>query len=121
MTWILTTVLCIILIEYVIKIPLRVLLIDISKVGRKSMHILGAKFISDHWKEKVMLAYARKLFLSTLKLAGYFIVFIAIAVLVIATFDYLGANIGNFLFTWTGIIFSFVIATIYMMARKRFV
>ena len=121
MNWVLSTVLCIILIEFVLRVPLPAILADISSVGRKAMHTLGAKSVSDHWKEKVMLAYASKLFLSTMKLAGYFVAFAIIATLIIFAFDYLGASVGDFIVSWPGILFSFVIATIYIMIRKRFV
>lgn len=121
MNWVLSTVLCIILIEFVLRVPLPAILADISSVGRKALHTLGAKSVSDHWKEKVMLAYASKLFLSTMKLAVYFAAFALLAILIIFAFDYFGASVGDFIVSWTGISFSFVIATIYIMIRKYFV
>ena len=69
MTWILTTVLCVILVEIVFRIPLPAVISEMRIVSRKALHTLGAKSVSDHWKEKVMLSYAGSLFTSTMKLA----------------------------------------------------
>ena len=121
MNWVLTTVLCIVLIEFVVRIPLRAIVSDINTVVRKALHILGANSVSDHWKEKVMLAYASTLFASTMKLAGFLVAVGTVAILLIFVFDYLGATIGDFIVSWTGILFSIVVATIYFAIRKFFV
>ena len=121
MNWILTTVLCIILIEFVVRIPLRVIISEINIVMRKVLHTLRAKSVSDHRKEKVMLAYASSLFASTTKLAGFLVATGALAFLLIAVFDYLGAAIGPFVSSWVGISFSIVVATVYFAIRNFFV
>jgi hypothetical protein len=121
MTWILTTVLCIVLIEFVVRIPLSAVALEIISVSRKALHIMGAKSVSDHWKEKVMLAYAGSLFKSTMKLAGFLVTFGAIALLLIFVFDFFGSSIGEFIVTWIGILFSVVVATVYITIRKYFV
>lgn len=121
MIWILTTVLCIILIEFVIRIPLRGIISEISIVTRKVLHTLGAKSVSDHWKEKVMLAYARSLFTSTMKITGFLIALGAVAFLLIFVLDYFGANVGDFIVSLVGVLFSMVVATVYLSIRKFFV
>jgi len=121
MTWVLTTVLCIILIEFVVRLPLPAVISEITTVARKALHILGAKSVSDHWKEKVMLAYAGSLFTSTMKLAGLLMAIIAIALLLIFIFDYSGVWIGDFIVSWTGMLFSLLAATAYYTIRKFFV
>ena len=121
MTWILTAVLCIILIELVVRIPLPAVISEIGVVIRKALHILGAKSVSDHWKEKVMLAYAGSLFTSTMKLAGFLVAAGAVAALLIFVFDFFGTKIGEFIVSWVGILFSFVVAAVYLRLRKFFV
>jgi hypothetical protein len=121
MAWILTTVLCIILIEFAIRLPFPRVISEISIVTRKAMHILGAKSISDHWKEKVILAYAGCLFTSTIKLAGFLIAVICLAFMLIFVFDYSGAKVGGFIISWGGVLYTIVVATIYFSIRKFFV
>ena len=119
MTWILTTVLCVILVEFAVRIPLPGVISEISTVAHKAMHTLGAKHVSDHWKEKVMLAYAGSLFTSTMKLAGLLVAIGAVAAVFILLSGYTGIMIGDFLASWPGILFTLVVATAYYAIRKR--
>ena len=121
MTWVVTTVLCIILIELVVRIPLPAVISEIRIVTRKALHTLGAKSISDHWKEKAILAYASSLLNSTMKLAGLLMAIGAIAVLLIFVLDYFGFRVGEFIVSWAGILFSIVVATVYYTIRKLLV
>ena len=83
MNWILTTFLCVIVIEIVIRMPLGKLRSEISSVVQKAFYTLGTESVSDHWKERVLLLYACSLFRSTMKLCGFLMVIGAVAVLVI--------------------------------------
>ena len=121
MSWVLIIVLCIILIEILVRIPIKAVLSEISVVMRKAIHILGAKSVSDHWKEKAMLAYAGALFTSTMKLAGILVTIGVLVFLLIFIFDYFGASIGELIVSWAGILFSIVVAMIYFKVRKIFV
>lgn len=120
MNWMLTTIICVLLIEIVVHLPLPAVLSQISVTGRKAAHILGAKAVSDHWKEKILLAYAGTLFGATITLAGYLLVIGAIVVLLIFVADLFGATVGDFFMSWMGIGFSIVVATLYLKARKYF-
>jgi hypothetical protein len=84
------------------------------------LHILGAKSVSDHWKEKVMLPYAGSLFLSTMKLGALLIATAAVALLLVFIFDYSGVRVGDFIVSWTGMLFSAIVATAYYTVRKLF-
>lgn len=120
MNWILAAVLCIILIEFIVHIPLLDVVIEISVVAQKALHILGAKSVSDHWKEKAMLVYAGKLFASTVKLATFLVLIGIFAMMLIFSTDYFGAKIGDFIVTWLGILYSIIVVTIYLKIRKLF-
>ena len=101
--------------------PLATVSSEIRSVVQKALHTLGAKSVSDHWKEKVMLVYACSLFKSTIKLGGFLAAIAAVAVLLIFGFDSLGATIGNFIVSWIGILFSIIVAFVYFTIRKLFV
>lgn len=121
MIWALTTILCVILVEIVVRLPLPVVISQINVIGRKAMHTLGTKSVSDHWKEKAILAYAFSLFFSTIKIAGYLVAIGVVAVFLVIVFDYFGVMVGEFIMSWRGVLFSFIVATLYFMIRKFFV
>ena len=121
MTWILTAVICIILIEVVVRISIPAVLAQMSTVARKAFHTFGSKSISDHWKEKVMLVYACSLFTNTAKLASFLFLICGMVVLLTIVFDYFGANTGDFIVSWVGITFSLSISVLYFIVRKNFV
>ena len=120
MNWILTLALCVVLIEFIVHIPFIDIFLEIFVVAQKALHIFGAKSVSDHWKEKVMLVYAGKLFVSTVKLATFLMLIGIFAIMLIFSVDYFGFEIGNFIVTWFGILYSIIIATIYLKIRKLF-
>jgi hypothetical protein len=120
MNWLLTTGLCVLLIEIVVRLPLGAVLSRINLVSRKALHTLSARSISDHWKEKVLLAYAGVLFVSTMKLAGYLLAVGSVALFLIFVAERLGATVQDFLTSWVGIVFSLVVATLHVMARKLY-
>jgi len=118
MTWVLTTILCIILVETMARLPFGAAISQIVWISRKATRTLGAKFVSDHWKEKVLLAYAVSLFLATIKLAGYLFIVGAIAFVLIFISDKYGAMVSDFLSHWPGILYSMIVASVYFAARK---
>lgn len=121
MTWLLTAVLCVVVVELFVRLPLLSVFSQIDVIARKALHTLGAKSVSDHWKEKVLLAYAVSLFGSIAKLAGYLLAIGVVAVFYIFTIDLLGAKVGEFITDWRGILYSLVVATLYSAVRKFYV
>ena len=118
MNWGLLTVVCIILIELLVKRSPYKILAEVSLVARKSLHTLRSKSISDHWKEKAVLMYARSMFISTLKLAGILISIGVIAVLLIILFDEIHHGLIEIMLSWTGIVYTVVVTTLYLLIRK---
>jgi len=101
--------------------PLATVSSEIRSVVQKALHTLGAKSVSDHWKEKVMLVYACSLFKSTMKLCGFLVTVGAVVALLMFGFVFFGAPIGDFILSWIGMLFSIVAATTYFTIRKLFV
>lgn len=119
MTWLLTAILCVMLIELMMRLPLPAAVSGISTVSAKALHVLTARGISDHWKEKVLLAYARNLFIATLKLAGLLLMVAAVALGLILVFDGLGTGTGEFIGSVPGLLYSTAVATGYFLLRRR--
>jgi hypothetical protein len=121
MTWVLTTAISILLVELLVRLPFRSLFSTVGTITRKALHTLGAKSVSDHWKEKALLAYAGTLFASSMKLFGLLLIVGLIMTLSILVFDFIGYALGDFMLSWPGILFSSVVATTYFIMRKFFV
>ena len=120
MQWLLTTILCVTLIEVVIRLPIQGIAREVSVVGRKAMRTVSSAHISDHWKERALLAYSGRLFLATAKLCGVLFVIAVIVSVLLTLFSALGFSITDFVVSAAGIVFSLVFATAYVAARKAF-
>lgn len=118
MSWLLTALICAVLIEIVCRLPLASLAAEIREVARKSQHTVLSRAISDHWKEKALLVYAGRLLSCSLRLAMALAGIGAVLVSLTALFDYLGANCAELLLSWTGILYSTVVATAYFALRR---
>jgi len=121
MIWALTAALSITVVELFVRLPFPGVLAQISTVSRKALHIVSSRSISDHWKEKALLAYYASLFRSTMKLVGLLLVVGMIAILVAYLFVLCGYKFEEFIVRWTGILFYSAVATTYFTLRKVFV
>ena len=121
MSWILTAILCVLLIEILIRVPLKNLLVEMFKVSGKSLRILRSDKISDHWKEKVMLMYASLLISYTLKLSGIFLVIGGFASILVYMSEYFDVAMEQFVLSWMGVVYSLLVAMAYLKLRKAFV
>ena len=120
MNWILTTILAVVLVEFVVRLPLIKIISDIQAVSLKAVNLIRSQFISDHWKEKALLVYSGALLKSTLKLAGLLIAIVVLAIAVIIMFNLAGLNIISFITSMTGIGFSIIVAIVYVFLRNKF-
>ncbi len=108
-------------VELAIRLPLMTICVEISSVGIKALHVLRSESISERWKEKIMLAYACKLFRLA---AGLLVVLAAIAsvlAILILALENNGVPIADFVASWSGLLFATAIAAAYFVVRKRFV
>tara|TARA_B100001059_G_scaffold204259_1_gene213449 strand:+ start:700 stop:1056 length:357 start_codon:yes stop_codon:yes gene_type:complete len=105
---------CILSIEVFIKLNFLSLLESILEVIKKVIYVIPQKNISDHWKEKVVPAYA-------LKMMKYSFQILLILLAIISFFiiaDFLTNNFLTFTFSLIGILESVVFAFGYLYLRK---
>ena len=119
MTWILTAILCVFLVETALRLPFPSAILGISRSSARSLRVIRSVAISDHWKEKAMGAYARTTLISTLKLAGLLIALFGAAALLTVLFEQFVPGYQAFLLGWAGLTFSAVFATLYYIARQK--
>ena len=118
LNWVLTVPLCAVLVELLMRLPLAGPLGRLVRTGNRALHVVTAKAVSDHWKEKAMGAYAQTTFMTTLRLAGLLALWLGCALILVFGIDQFTDGFEEFLLSWRGIGFSIVVASLYAVARR---
>ena len=108
---------CILSVEVFIRLNFISRIDLILKVTKRVTYVIPNNNISDHWKEKVIPAYA-------LKIMKYSLQILLILLLIISLFfiaDYFFNDFLAFTFSWIGIIESMVFAFGYIYLRKSLI
>ena len=117
MTHVLLLLVCISSVEVFIRLNFLSHLDSILKVTKRVIYLIPNNNISDHWKEKVIPAYA-------LRIMRYSLQILLILLIIISLFfilDYFFKDFLAFTFSWIGIIESMVFAFGYVFLRKSFI
>ena len=118
MNWLLTVVLCVMLVEVALRLPFSKSLSMLTRSNMRALKVLRTKHVSDHWKEKAMGAYARKTFTCSSQIGLYLGIVLAIAAAVVFGFDLMVPGFAAFILSWTGIVLSLVAASLYFFGRR---
>lgn len=119
MNWLLSALLCILLVELVRRLPLGEIMATILDTVGRSIRVVGAPRISDHWKEKAMGAYARATFAGTARLGLVLALVVGVAVAIVVGLDELSPGFQDFMLGWVGIGWTLLFATAWFMVQKR--
>ncbi len=121
MSWFFTALLTIFLVELFLRLPLLGAARAVARTGRRAAHVLGAKRVSDHWKEKATQAYAGRMLKAAFVLVGGLGLFVALGTALTLGAERLVPGTAAALLSWPGLFISLVVATAYVMARQRLV
>ena len=121
MNWLFTLVLCVGVVECVIWLPFGRIFTGVSNAALRALKTVRSPRISDHWKEKAVLAYAKRLFVNSVGLGGLMAIVVAAAGVLTLAFDQAGSGFAAYIVSWEGIVVSIVLACVYVTARKRVV
>ena len=121
MTWLLLTAATVIAVEIFSRFPLAELLRDFLKLVSKISKTISSSYISDHWKEKVLIAYAQKLLSISALLLVYCLVPFAPFALFASISEVYGINLFDLASSLRGLVASLVVATCYYLLRARIV
>jgi len=121
MTWVLVSILTVVLVEIFIRLPLIRSAKGVAAVGRRATRTLMAKNVSDHWKEKASRAYAGRMMKSSVVLAGGLGLIAGVGAVLTSGGEIIAPGLTKALLSWTGLAVSFLAATFYVLARKKFV
>ncbi|MEM7025993.1 MAG: hypothetical protein AAF637_25940 [Pseudomonadota bacterium] len=119
MNWVLTALLCVLLVELALRLPFTAVVRILGRSSNRALHTLRAKSVSDHWKEKAMGAYARTTFLMSLKLASLLVLLLGVAVIAIVGLEQIFKGFQGFIVGWQGLGFSVVVASLYLTVRGK--
>ena len=119
MSWLLAAALCVALVELVLRLPIVTVGQRAASIGQRAGRVLRAPRVSDHWKEKALLAYARRLMGNTLLLTALLLVIVLVAVALVALGDRIVPGFAAFVMGWQGILATLVLATAYALLRAR--
>jgi len=121
MIWVLAAVLTVVLVEVFLRLPVIVTAIAISATARRAMRTLRRRGASDHWKEKASQAYAVLMLRATFILAVSLAVVAVVGTILTLAMERIAPGFFETLLSWAGLLSSLIIATVYLMARARFV
>lgn len=110
-------------IEFFLRLPFLMHIRSTLAVARKSTGVIMARHVSDHWKERVLLRYARDMALHSVILGALFAGLAAVVVLPALLLDRLVApepTTLESLVSLPGIAAMSLVAVVYLFVRKRF-
>lgn len=111
-------------VEVFVRLPVIAQVRRLLGMTRKAGHVIAAPAVSDHWKERVMLRYAREILLSSLLLVAFITTVLAVAVLpafLAKIFLDPKLSIEALFSSWTAIALSLAAAATYYASRSRLV
>ncbi len=123
MNYFLVSLASFIAVELFVRLPVIDQVHQLFGTTHKAGHIITARAVSDHWKERVMLRYAREIMLSSVKLVIFMTGVLCLAVLPAFLVRELvdpGLSIEALFSSWTAVGVSLVAATAYYVLRARF-
>ncbi|PWE32979.1 hypothetical protein DDZ14_07770 [Maritimibacter sp. 55A14] len=121
MTWVLTIVITVLLVELLLRLPLLAEARAVAATARRAAHVVGARGISDHWKEKAVPAYAGRMLRASLMLLVWLgLIGLAGTVLTLLA-DRLAPGTSGTLLSGGGLALSLIAATAHVLLRQRLV
>lgn len=105
--------------ELALRLPLRRVLASLTATPRRIAHVIGAKSISDTWKERVLPVYAGRLMGASLGLLGLLLVIAAPVVLAAALATGSPQAAGELLMSLPVLLLMLAGGAIYVVARTR--
>lgn len=109
----------VLVVEVVRVLPLADTFGNLATVAGKAVRVVGSQRISDHWKEKVLLAYAGQIFVNTLKSCLLLLVAMSPVVLLVGVAQLLAIPLWALLLSPLGIAGSTLVGVVYGFVRVR--
>lgn len=121
MSWLAALVGTVVFVELLLRLPLWPTLKKLSSLGARAARVVRSRRISDHWKERVLLAYAGGIARHSLVLALLVSLALAPLACLAVLFEALGVAVYALLSSWAGILVCTLAGLLYGVARARVV
>jgi hypothetical protein len=115
---------CVILVELFIAVPMMAAIQVLLHNSNRASKVIASPKISDHWKEKVLVRYARNIMVSSFKIAFWLFLVLALGGGASLLLDMLlkpEMPTLNWLATMQGIIVATVFSILYFWLRSRLI
>lgn len=119
MQWALLAVATIAVVELVLRLKVADRIHRLLVVVRKVLRVAKSDTISDHWKERAMLAYAGQMFAASLTLLVLFILILSPVAIMAAVGLWIDVPFLATVMDVAGILVSIAIACAYLPLRRR--
>jgi len=93
---------------------------NLQNISQKTVSTVQSNKISDHWKQKAILAYACKIFLTSTKLLANLLFIFSPVILLLLIDTTMGTSFMRSFTSWLGIGLCSGVAIAYWQIRKRF-
>lgn len=120
MSWLVITLGVIGFVELLRRLPLLQQLQQLACYGSRAISVVRSTAISDHWKEKALLAYAGRIFVSSMGSFLYFLLALAPLILAAAIATAIHIPVLELLYSPQGIAGATVIAALYLWLRSLY-
>jgi hypothetical protein len=117
--WALLAIATIAAVELVVRLGIGSTIRRLLAVVRKVLRIMKSDTISDHWKERAMLAYAGQMFSASLMLLAMLLLAVAPFAILAALGAWIGMPFFALLLSGTGVLVCIAIACAYLPLRRR--
>lgn len=119
MQWALLAVATIAAVELVLRLDIADTIRRLLAVVRKVLRIMQSDAISDHWKERAMLAYSGQMFSASLMLLAMLLLAVSPFAILAAVGIWIDMPLLALLMSGTGVLVCAAIACAYLPLRRR--
>lgn len=106
-------------VEGLLRLPIMRRVTSMGQTLVRVRFVLGASSVSDHWKERALLTYARRLWMDSAILFLCLLLLGAPLLLVLELLDHLGAFNPDMLYSVDGLFVATLAGTVYSLLRSR--
>lgn len=117
--WALLAIATIAAVELVLRVDIAGTIRRLLTVVRKVLRVMKSDAISDHWKERAMLAYSGRMFSASLLLLAMLLLAVSPFAILAAVGIWIDIPFAALLMSGTGVLVSIAIACAYLPLRRR--
>lgn len=106
--------------ELLSRLPFERIVSSMAQCARLAGRVISSRRISDHWKERILPAYAGRMATHTLMLTLYFAALAGLVSVALLAADAITPGTAGLITSGKGLVASFAVATAYYLLRRRF-